>query len=111
MRFEDARSASGSVAMKITRRSSIQGPIVSEGGAPKGSGARATGNTGSADSVDVSGAARLRQRLRAEIGDVETVTTERVAALQERVGADDYHPPSREVAERLLTELASDALA
>ena len=97
--------------MKITRRSSIQSPVVSEGGAPKGGSARPTGSAGSTDSVDVSGAARLRQRLRAEIGDVETVATERVAALQERVEADDYHPPSREVAERLLTELASDALA
>src|SRR4051794_13729392 len=107
---EDAR-ASGSTAMKITRRSSITTPAVSDGASAKGGAAQSSAGAGATDSVELSGAARLLQRLRAEVGDIETTGVDRVAALQQRVDAGEYHPPGREVAERLLTELASDALA
>ncbi len=96
--------------MKITRRSSITTPPLSDN-APKGGGVRPASGGGTADSVELSGAARLLQRLRAEVGDVETTGVDRVAALQQRLDAGEYQPPAREVAERLLTEIASDALA
>ena len=97
--------------MKITRRSSISTPPVNDGTPATGGPSRPAAGTGAADSVELSGAARQLQRLRAEVGDVETVGVDRVAALQQRVDAGEYHPPAREVAERLLSELASDALA
>src|SRR4051812_12175733 len=107
---EDAR-ASGSTTMKITRRSSITTPPVSDGASVKGGAAPSSTGADATDSVELSGAARLLQRLRAEVGDLDTTAVDRVAALQQRVHAGEYHPPAREVAERLLTELASDALA
>ena len=100
--------------MKITRRSSIQTPVTGAAGpaTPLGGGpARAGETSGSRDSVELSATARLMQRLRGEVGDVDAMATERVRELQHRVDANEYHPPARAVAERMLSELASDALA
>lgn len=97
--------------MRITRRSSIQSPAVGGTTTPPG-GATRSGSTGATgDSVELSDAARTLQRLRAEIGDLDTISTDAVQALQQRVDSDEYHPAARVVAERLLTELASDLLS
>lgn len=64
------------------------------------------------DRVELSEAARLRQRLRAEVGDVETTTTsDRVANLRAQVTGGTYQPAPRAVAERLLAEVAGDLLS
>ncbi len=97
--------------MRITRRTSIPPPSVGDATPLGGATSRSTGAARSDDSVDVSDTARTLQRLRAEIGDLETTATDTVRALQQRIDAGDYRPAPRAVAERLLTELASDLLA
>jgi hypothetical protein len=96
--------------MRITRRSSIQSPVVGGTTSPDGGATRSGGTGASGDSVEVSETARALQRLRAEIGDLDTVATDTVRELQRRVDSDEYHPAPRLVAERMLTELASDLL-
>jgi anti-sigma28 factor (negative regulator of flagellin synthesis) len=63
------------------------------------------------DRVQLSEAARLRQRLRTEIGDPAEIASERVEALQAQVANQTYAPSPRAIAERLLGELAADLLA
>jgi hypothetical protein len=64
--------------------------------------------SGSPDRVDLSEAARLRQRLRAELGDVEEPDSARIASLRARVVADAYQPAPDAVAKSLVGELATD---
>ena len=96
--------------MRVTRRPTIPGvgelPGATEAteAATPASGGRVT------DRVQLSEAARLRQRLRAEIGDASAVDVARVAALRDEVVTGTYAPDPRAVAERLLGELASDLL-
>ncbi len=100
--------------MRITRRPPGQTPTVSDAtpATPLGGGSVRTGTTsGAQDSVELSSTARLLQRLRGEVGDVDAIETARVHELQERVDANEYHPAPRAIAERLLSELASDALS
>jgi hypothetical protein len=102
--------------MRITRRPPVAGvPGIEEGAgiaAPAlGStpGAKRTGETtGGPDRVDVSQAARLLQRLRAEIGDLDTIASDRVEDLRAQLAADLYRPAPQAVAERLLAELTTD---
>lgn len=100
--------------MRVTRRSTttIPGagelPAVSEGtdaGAPTGGGPVT-------DRVQLSEAARLRQRLKSELGDPSAATTtDRLDALQAEVANQTYAPSPRAVAERLLGEIAANLLA
>ena len=59
------------------------------------------------DSVELSDGARLRQRLRADVGDVDTSDSSRVTSLRARVAA-GYQPDPAAVAQSLVGELASD---
>jgi hypothetical protein len=101
--------------MRITRRSSIPGlPGVDDPGAiaPAPSSTppatRRRDAEGGADRVELSDAARLRQRLRADLGDVEQADSSRVASLRARVVADAYRPAPDAVAKSLVGELAAD---
>jgi hypothetical protein len=67
-----------------------------------------TGEAGGPDRVDVSEAARLLQRLRAEIGDLDTIASDRVEDLRAQLAAETYRPAPQAVAERLLAELTTD---
>jgi anti-sigma28 factor (negative regulator of flagellin synthesis) len=79
---------------------------VADTGAPEGR----DGAAGVTDRVQLSEAARLRQRLKAEVGDPTETAAERVAALRAQVTTQSYAPGPRAVAERLLGELAADLL-
>jgi len=104
--------------MRITRRPGIAGvPGVEDAAgiatpptAPPSIG-RARGDRAGADTVDLSEAARFRQRLRTEVGDLDTISSTRVAQLSSEVAAGAFAPPPRAVAERLLAEVAGDLLA
>lgn len=63
---------------------------------------------GNGDSVEVSHGARLRQRLRTDIGDLAETDASRVATLRARVAADAYRPSPGAVAKSLVGELAAD---
>jgi hypothetical protein len=101
--------------MRITRRTSIPGlPGVDDPGAvapapsftpPVG---RGRDGEGSADRVELSEGARLRQRLRADLGDVEQPDSSRVSSLRARVVANAYRPAPDAVAKSLVDELAAD---
>jgi flagellar biosynthesis anti-sigma factor FlgM len=69
-------------------------------------GARAGGDT-----VDLSEAARFRQRLRAEVGEIDTISSARVTQLSSQVASGTFEPPPRAIAERLLADVAGDLLA
>ncbi len=98
--------------MRVTRRSTTTIPGVGElPGATEGGDAATPPAGGTVtDRVQLSEAARLRQRLKAEIGDPSAVDVDTVAALRNRIAAGTYAPDPRAVAERLLGELASDLL-
>ena len=100
--------------MRVTRRPTttiagmggLPGPDEGADAAPTTSGRSVT------DRVQLSEAARLRQRLKAEIGDPTTSTDPvRLDALRVGVANDTYAPDPRAVADRLLGELAADLLA
>jgi len=105
--------------MRITRR-----PPTSIGGAgeptsvgdatPIGGAAPAdaqrTGGGAVTDRVQLSEAARLRQRLKAEAGDPAASTAD-LRALQVEVENGTYAPSPGAIADRLLGELAADLLA
>jgi hypothetical protein len=101
--------------MKITRRPSTtipglgNAPSIADGPEPS------TNTTGGAvtDRVQLSEAARLRQRLKAEIGDpsASTDTSARLDALQSAVATQTYAPDPRAVAQKMLGDLAADLLA
>jgi len=72
----------------------------------------ATGSTGAGeDRVEVSELARTLAALRAEVGDPEAIDTERVTQLRSAIASGTYDPPSSEVADALLRELAANRLA
>ncbi|MEO6027942.1 MAG: flagellar biosynthesis anti-sigma factor FlgM [Candidatus Binatia bacterium] len=100
--------------MRITRRpsSTIPGlgetPSVADAPEPSAtSGGRVT------DRVQLSEAARLRQRLKTEVGDpsASATTNARLGALQAAVSNQTYAPDPRAVAQNLLNDLAADLLA
>lgn len=101
--------------MRITRRPSTPGyPGVEDPGAiaPASGSAPPTRTrdveSPSADRVELSEGARLRQRLRTELGDLQQTDAERVAQLRARVAANTYQPDPRAVAQSVLGELAAD---
>jgi anti-sigma28 factor (negative regulator of flagellin synthesis) len=101
--------------MRITRRPSTTIPGLGEtpsiADAPEPT---STGNGGAVtDRVQLSDAARLRQRLKAEVGDpsASAVTTARLDALQASIANETYAPDPRAVAQKLLRDLAEDLLA
>ena len=99
--------------MRITRRPSTSIPGVG-GSSPVGDAAAPDAPNGGApvsDRVQLSEAARLRQRLKAEVGAADDTDAARVAALQTQVTNQTYAPSPRAVAERLLGEMAADLLA
>ena len=72
--------------------------------------AQRSAGTAVTDRVQLSEAARLRQRLKAEAGDPAAPSAD-VGALQVQVENGTYAPSPRAVADRLLGELAADLLA
>lgn len=99
--------------MRITRRPSTSIPGSAEIAQPAEGGEPASRPSGGpvTDRVQLSEAARLRQRLRTEIGDPSEISRERVEALQTHVANQTYAPDPRAVADRLLRELTADLLA
>ena len=104
--------------MRITRRPAVAGvPGLEEAagistpaaGVPPGP--HRTRERGETDTVDVSEAARFRQGLRTELGDVDTVAADQVAALRSDLAAGRFQPAPHAVAERLLADIATDLLA
>ncbi|MCC6850352.1 MAG: flagellar biosynthesis anti-sigma factor FlgM [Deltaproteobacteria bacterium] len=97
--------------MRVTRRpTTIPGVGEIPGAAEGAEVATSASGGGVADRVELSEAARLRQRLKAEVGDASAIDVDRVRALRERSVAGTYAPDPRAVAERLLGELARDLL-
>ncbi len=101
--------------MRITRRPTIPNlPGVDDPGAlapapgPTPSTTRGGDSGGAPDRVDLSDGARLRQRLRAEIGDIEQTDSSRVANLRARVVANTYRPAPDAVAKSVVGELTAD---
>lgn len=99
--------------MRITRRPTTTIPGVSELPAPgEGTDAADAAERGPVtDRVQLSEEARLRQRLKAEVGDPSGTDDARVAALQSDVADQTYAPSPHAVADRLLGELAANLLA
>jgi hypothetical protein len=98
--------------MKITRRPPTAIPGLGDGAPAAETPASAPTDGGRVtDRVQLSEAARLRQRLRAEVGDPTAVRAEQVGALQSDIVNQTYAPSPRAVAERLLADLAADLLA
>jgi hypothetical protein len=102
--------------MRITRRANIPGlPSVEDPGTLAPLPRPTTQETGrrdadasSGDRVELSDGARLRQRLRADVGAVEHPDAARVASLRARVVANAYQPDPGAVAKSLVSELAAD---
>jgi flagellar biosynthesis anti-sigma factor FlgM len=99
--------------MRITRRPPTTIPGLGETAPTAETTDTTTASGGGAvtDRVQLSEAARLRQRLKAEIGDPSQSTSDRVQALQADIANQTYAPSPRAVADRLLGELAADLLA
>ena len=101
--------------MRITRRPAAAGiQSLEESGSlapPPGfalTSGRLRTSQSDANRVELSDAARVRQRLRAEIGDLDGFDAPRVASLRARVVAEAYDPPPETIAARLLGELTAD---
>ena len=101
--------------MRITRRPPTTIPGLGESApaaeTPDAPDAKAASGGAVTDRVQLSEAARLRQRLKTEVGDPSQSTSDRVQALQAEVANQTYAPSPRAVADRLLGELAADLLA
>jgi len=100
--------------MRITRRpttTTIPGVGELPGPSEGTDAASATDSGPVTDRVQLSEAARLRQRLKAEVGDPSVTDDTRVAALQSDVADQTYAPSPHAVADRLLGELAANLLA
>ena len=101
--------------MRITRRPSTTIPGLGEtpsiADAPEPTSATNGGPV--TDRVQLSDAARLRQRLKTEVGDpsASALTTASLDALQASVANETYAPDPRAVAQKLLRDLAEDLLA
>src|SRR5215468_1212287 len=98
--------------MRITRRPTTTIPGLADAGAV-GDVAGADPRTESGpvtDRVQLSEAARLRQRLKAEVGDVNEPTSD-LQALAVSVTDQTYAPSPRAVAQKMLSDLAADLLA
>jgi len=96
--------------MRITRRPPTTIPGLGET-APAADSADSAVPEGVTDRVQLSEGARLRQRLKSEIGDPTQSTSDQVQALQAQIANQTYAPSPRAIADRLLGELAADLLA
>ncbi|HEY2388641.1 MAG TPA: flagellar biosynthesis anti-sigma factor FlgM [Candidatus Binatia bacterium] len=100
--------------MRITRRPSLPGTTAADNaGAVAPSAApppRADEGAGPDDTVNLSDAARLRQRLRADLGDARRTDPARVASLHAAVAGGTYAPAADAVARSLVGELATNLL-
>ena len=99
--------------MRITRRPSppgVAGPEDAATIAPSTFKPTSPGDSSADDRVDLSDAARLRQRQRADLGDLERTDAARVASLRARVVTDAYKPAPEAVAKSLIGELTADLL-
>ena len=97
--------------MKINDRKDVLdpqliGPDAVRGG-PRGAGDGADPEA-SGDRVTVSDAARDLARLRAQVGDVDAVRSERVAALRAALDAGEYRVDPAALAKSVLGELLAD---
>ena len=80
------------------------------GMAPSGLPQSSPSESSTDDRVNLSDAARLRQRLRAHVGDVHQMDATRVASLRARVSGETYKPAPEAVATSLISELTGDQL-
>ena len=99
--------------MRITRRppTTIPGLGETAPAADSADSAVRAGGGAVTDRVQLSEAARLRQRLKSEIGDPTQSTSDQVQALQAQIANQTYAPSPRAIADRLLSDLAADSLA
>lgn len=98
--------------MRITRRPTTTIPGVNELPAPNDAADAGAASGGPVtDRVQLSDAARLRQRLKTELGDPTVDTNDQVGVLQAAVAAGTYAPSPGAVADRLLGELAANLVA
>jgi len=100
--------------MKITRRPSTNVPGLGDTIAPEAPSPTSRPDaTSPTDRVQLSEAARLRQRLKTETGDPTqpTASGEQIAALQSQVANQTYAPSPHAVAQRMLGELTADLIA
>jgi anti-sigma28 factor (negative regulator of flagellin synthesis) len=99
--------------MRITRRPTTTLPGLGDaptvGDAPDTT--SATNGAPVTDRVQLSEAARLRQRLKTEVGDPTATSDAHVAALKADVANQTYAPSPRAIADRLLGDLAADLLS
>jgi hypothetical protein len=99
--------------MRITRRpspSGVSGLEDAGGIAPSGFTPPSSGEPSTDDRVDLSNAARLRQRLRADLGSLEQTDAGRIASLRASVAGDTYKPAPEAVATSLIGEITADLL-
>jgi len=98
--------------MRITRRPSLPGTAGADNAgaiAPSASPPpRAAESGGPDDTVNLSDGARLRQRLRADLGDPGQTDTARVASLRAAVTSGTYAPAPEAVAQSLVGELTAN---
>ena len=86
-----------------------EGPVGSPAEVPDGVAARPV--LGGGDRVSVSQEARELARLRAEVGPVDTVRTDRVSALRAAVESGQYRPEPVAVATSVLRDILGQLLA
>ncbi len=102
--------------MRITRRVNVPGVAGVEDPStltplPRPTTADARGrnpDATSADRVELSAGARLRQQLRAGVGTIDDPDAARIASLRARVVTNAYQPDATAIAKSLVTELAAD---
>ncbi len=99
--------------MRITRQPPTTIPGLGEAAPPADAAESAVSAGGGpvTDRVQLSEAARLRQRLKSEIGDPTQSSSDQVPALRAQVANHTYAPSPRTIADRLLAELAANLLA
>jgi flagellar biosynthesis anti-sigma factor FlgM len=98
--------------MRITRRPSLPGTTAADTAgaiAPSASPPpHAEGSSSPDDRVHLSDGARVRQRLRADLGDAGQTDTARVASLRAAVSSGTYAPAPGAVAQSLVGELTAN---
>lgn len=99
--------------MRITRRPSlpgVAGPGNTSAAAPTTTAPAKPEEPSAGDRVDLSQAARLRQRVRSDIGNLDQTDGARVTELRTLVAAGTYTASPEAVAKSLLGEIAADLL-
>lgn len=97
--------------MKINERKGVVDPAVAGSvGRPDGA-AAAPEPPAAADRVSVSDAARDLARLRSEVGDVNTVSADKVSGLSAVMAKGQYSADVRQVAAKVLRSILGDLLS